>query len=99
MQLTREWLAKLENVHIDIAELEDDIYVDFLDTNRCSFSLKASKLQDGKIYGTVCEWQFDPYPYEDEDADEDGTVSVELSKVTIDGLATLIDMLTDITGK
>ena len=40
--------------------------------------MEASKLQDGKVYGTVCEWEYNAYDY----ADEDETISVELCRVT-----------------
>ena len=74
LKLTEEWVAILKNLYLDL----DSTCVDFTDKNGCSFSLEASKLQDGKVYGTVCEWEYNAYDH----ADEDETISVELCQVT-----------------
>ena len=80
-QLKITWIDELQYLHLDL----DGGYVEFTDENGDDHSLEASKLEDGKVYGKLCEWECDDY------VDQTITISIELSLLTLWGLAALIN--------
>jgi hypothetical protein len=82
-QLKKTWIDELKYLYLDL----DGAYVEFTDKNGGDHCLEASKLEDGKVYGKLCEWECDDFT----DVDETITISIELSLLTLWGLAELID--------
>jgi hypothetical protein len=76
-QLKITWIDELKYLYLD---LDGAYYVEFTDENGDDHSLEASKLEDGKVYGKLIF----------EDVDET-IISIELSLLTLWGLAVLID--------